>query len=35
VKPNGEAAQVLAHVAERIDVEMAPTRRRHPELKLL
>ena len=34
-EPNGEAAHALQRVAERIDVELAPTRRRHPELKLI
>ncbi|MEY2461992.1 MAG: ATP-binding protein involved in chromosome partitioning [Acidimicrobiaceae bacterium] len=33
--PNGEAARSFAAIAERIDVELAPTRRSHPELKLL
>ena len=33
--PDGEAAQVFARIAETIDVDLAPTRRYHPELKLL
>ena len=33
--PNGEAAEVFAHIAERIDTELAPTRRTHRELKLI
>jgi ATP-binding protein involved in chromosome partitioning len=32
--PDGEAAQAFARIAERIDVELAPTRRFHPELKI-
>jgi ATP-binding protein involved in chromosome partitioning len=32
--PDGEAAQAFARIAERIDVELAPTRRYHPELKI-
>jgi ATP-binding protein involved in chromosome partitioning len=35
VDPNGEAAQVFVNIAERIDVELAPTRRTHRELKLI
>jgi ATP-binding protein involved in chromosome partitioning len=35
VDPDSEAAQVFATIAERIDVELAPTRRFHPELKLI
>jgi ATP-binding protein involved in chromosome partitioning len=34
VDPEGEAAQAFGAIAERIDVELAPTRRYHPELKL-
>jgi ATP-binding protein involved in chromosome partitioning len=34
VDPDGEAARAFAAIAERIDVELAPTRRYHPELKL-
>src|SRR3954451_19253362 len=34
-EPDGEAASIFASIAERIDVELAPTRRRHRELKLL
>ncbi|MEY2437335.1 MAG: hypothetical protein QOF97_2171, partial [Acidimicrobiaceae bacterium] len=30
-----EAARSFAAIAERIDVELAPTRRSHPQLKLL
>ncbi len=33
--PDGEAAMAFVRIAERIDVELAPTRRAHPELKLL
>jgi ATP-binding protein involved in chromosome partitioning len=33
--PAGDAAQAFARIAERIEVELAPTRRSHPELKLL
>jgi ATP-binding protein involved in chromosome partitioning len=33
--PEGDAAQAFARIAERIEVELAPTRRAHPELKLL
>jgi ATP-binding protein involved in chromosome partitioning len=34
-EPNGEAARVFASIADRIDVELAPTRRTHRELKLI
>ncbi len=34
-QPDGEAGRVFAAMAERVDVELAPTRRFHPELKLL
>lgn len=34
-EPDSEAAQVFAAMAERVDVELAPTRRHHPELKLI
>jgi ATP-binding protein involved in chromosome partitioning len=34
-EPEGEAAAAFARIAERVDVELAPTRRAHPELKLL
>ena len=34
-EPAGEAARAFAAIAERVDVELAPTRRFHPELKLL
>ena len=33
--PSGEAAQVFASIAERLDTELAPTRRTHRELKLI
>lgn len=33
--PGSEAAEVFRSIAERIDVELAPTRRFHPELKIL
>jgi ATP-binding protein involved in chromosome partitioning len=33
--PESEAAQVFARMAETIDVDLAPTRRYNPELKLL
>ena len=33
--PGSEAAKAFAEIARRIDEEMAPTRRSHPELKLL
>ncbi|MEJ7583353.1 MAG: P-loop NTPase, partial [Acidimicrobiales bacterium] len=33
--PGSEAAQAFTSMAERIDAELAPTRRFHPELKLL
>jgi ATP-binding protein involved in chromosome partitioning len=35
VDPDSEAARAIAAIAERIDVELAPTRRFHPELKLI
>jgi ATP-binding protein involved in chromosome partitioning len=35
VAPDSEAARVFRDIAERIDVELAPTRRFHPELKLI
>jgi ATP-binding protein involved in chromosome partitioning len=34
VDPQSEPALALASIAERIDVELAPTRRYHPELKI-
>ena len=34
VAPDDEASQVFRAIAERVDVELAPTRRYHPELKL-
>jgi ATP-binding protein involved in chromosome partitioning len=33
-EPDGDAAQAFARIAERVE-ELAPTRRSHPELKLL
>ena len=33
--PDGEAAQSIRAIAERIDVELAPTRRFNPELRLI
>jgi ATP-binding protein involved in chromosome partitioning len=33
--PDSEAALAIASIAGRIDTELAPTRRRHPELKLI
>jgi ATP-binding protein involved in chromosome partitioning len=33
--PGSEAAKAFAEIARRIDVELAPTRRSHPELKLI
>jgi ATP-binding protein involved in chromosome partitioning len=35
VDPGSEAGQAFGSIAERIDVELAPTRRFHPELKLI
>ncbi|QGG94543.1 Mrp/NBP35 family ATP-binding protein [Actinomarinicola tropica] len=35
VDPDSEAAQVFAAMAETIDVSLAPTRRHHPELKII
>ena len=35
VDPGSEAAKAFAEIARKIDEEMAPTRRSHPELKLL
>ena len=34
-QPDSEAGRAFAAIAERIDVELAPTRRFHPELKLI
>ena len=34
-RPDGEAAEAFARIAERIEVELAPTRRYRKELKLL
>jgi hypothetical protein len=33
--PDGEAAAAFREVARRIDEELAPTRRRHRELKIV
>jgi len=33
-EPDGEAGRAIAAIAETIDVELAPTRRFHPELKI-
>jgi ATP-binding protein involved in chromosome partitioning len=33
--PDGEAGRAFAAIAERIDAELAPTRRAHPELRLI
>ena len=33
--PDAEASLAIAAIAERIDVELAPTRRAHPELKII
>jgi hypothetical protein len=33
--PDGEAATAFAAIAERVEVELAPTRRYRKELKLL
>jgi ATP-binding protein involved in chromosome partitioning len=35
VAPDSEASRVFVSIAERVDVELAPTRRFHPELKLI
>ncbi len=35
IDPDGEAASAFRSMAEVVDVELAPTRRFHPELKLL
>ena len=35
VDPESEAAKAFAAVAETVDTELAPTRRTHPELKIL
>ena len=35
VDPGSEAAQAIAAIAERVDVELAPTRRYNPALKIL
>ena len=35
VDPEAEASRIIAHIAERIDTELAPTRRSHPELKII
>jgi ATP-binding protein involved in chromosome partitioning len=33
--PGSEVSQVYASIAERLDVELAPTRRHHPELRVM
>jgi ATP-binding protein involved in chromosome partitioning len=33
--PHSEAGEVFARIAEQIDVELAPTRRYRPELKIV
>ena len=35
VDPDSEAAQAIKKIAETIDVDLAPTRRFHPELKII
>jgi len=35
VDPDAEASKVFEVMASRIDTELAPTRRSHPELKIL
>jgi ATP-binding protein involved in chromosome partitioning len=35
LEPDSEASQAIAAIAERLDVELAPTRRYNPGLKLL
>jgi ATP-binding protein involved in chromosome partitioning len=35
VEPDGEAAQAFASIAKQIDEDLAPTRRYHPELKII
>jgi ATP-binding protein involved in chromosome partitioning len=35
VDPDGEASRAFAAIAEQIDVALAPTRRYHPELRLI
>jgi len=34
VDPDSEAAAVFRAMAERIDTQLAPTKRYHPELKI-
>ena len=34
-QPDSEASRIFAAMAERIDVELAPTRRHHPELRII
>ena len=34
-QPNSEAGQIFAEIAERIAVELAPTRRYNPALKIM
>jgi ATP-binding protein involved in chromosome partitioning len=35
VSPDSDAAQAFGRIAERVDVELAPTRKFHPELKMI
>jgi ATP-binding protein involved in chromosome partitioning len=35
VDPEGEASQAFTELARRVDEELAPTRRTHPELKII
>ena len=35
VDPDSEASKVFESLAARVDTELAPTRRTHPELKIL
>ena len=35
VSPDSDASQAFARIAERVDVELAPTRKFHPELKMI
>ncbi|HKY14647.1 MAG TPA: P-loop NTPase, partial [Microthrixaceae bacterium] len=35
INPTSEAAQIFATIADRVDTELAPTRRAHPELKIV
>ena len=34
VEPDSEAAQAFRRIAERVDVELAPTRRYRPQLRI-